>query len=271
MDEYSSHTDYVAAVCEAADQRCKEVCQALLQAFGRYVEVRQTEVIVFSEVSAAELGTILAQNPMIVKPILAICNVAGRAVERDLGIKNLDTYQPRLSAGEASALAGFIKPFLPAFAEVGALCHVDRVAYVDKEVRKTKGRWERSIIAALNRYGRRGYKKRRFRANGESFELDAASPKEGAIRVGVDVKRIEARRDIHKRCDEIVNKAAKLKSECPDTKFAAVIYYPFPMEHVNVQHRLQSESVDAVVFAGESEESVDNAIRMLLATLGEER
>jgi len=271
MDEYSSHTDYMAAVCGAADERCKEVVTALLQAFRRYVEIRQTEVIVFSEIPAIELGKILAKNPMVVKPILAICNVAGRAVERDLGIKNLDTYQPRLSAEEANALAGFIKPFLPAFAELGALCHVDRVAYVDKEVRKTKGRWERSIVEALNRFGRLAYKKRQFRANGESFELDAAAPKEGAIRVGVDVKRIEARRDIHKRCDEIVNKAAKLKGVDSEAKFGAVIYYPFPAEHVNVQHRLQSESVDAVVFAGESEESVQNAVRMLLATLGEDK
>jgi len=269
MSDYSSHADYMALVCEAADQRCLEIGQALLEAFRPYVQTRPTEVIVFSEVSAVELGDILSGHPSVVKPIMALCNIAGRAVERDLGIRNVDTYHPRLSAQEASALAGYLKPFLPAFVEIGALCHVDRVAYVDKEVRKSKGRWERSIVTALNRFGRLRYKKRQFRANGESFELDAAAPLQGEISVGVDVKRIEARRDIHKRSDEIVNKAAKLKRACPQAKFGAVIYYPFATEHVNVQHRLQSDSVDAVVFAGESDESVENAVRMLLATLGE--
>ena len=271
MEEYSSHADYMALVCADADLRCQQLAETLLQAFRPYVQTRSTEVIVFSEVSAVALGEILADNPSVLKALLAICNVAGRAVERDLGIKNVDTYRPRLDPQEASALAGYIKPFLPPYVEIGALCHIDRVAYVDKEVRKSKRRWEQTIVAALNRFGRLDYKKRQFRANGESFELDAAAPLAGPIQVGVDVKRIEARRDIHKRSDEIVNKATKLKSAYPDAKFGAVIYYPFPTEHVNVQHRLQSDSVDAVVFAGESVESVENAVRMLLATLGEDK
>lgn len=85
---------------------------------------------------------------------------------------------------------------------------------------------------------------------------------------GVDIKRNEARRDIHKRCDEIVNKAGKLKSSFPNAKFGAVVYYPFIEEHVNIQNRLRSEHVDCIVFSSEAHESIENAVRMLLSALG---
>lgn len=270
-DEYSSHADYMAIVCDDAEARCQEVADALRQAFQPFIEIRTAEVIVFSDVTAAELGRIIALHPAVLKPLLAICNVAGRAVERDLGIKNVDTYRPRLTGDQAMALAGYMKPFLPSYLELSALCQVDRVAYVDKEVRKTKGRWERSIVRALNRFSNQPFRKRKFDCGGEAFELDAATPPEGPVEIAVDVKRIEARRDIHKRADEIVNKAAKLKTAYPNARFAAVVYYPFVSEHINVQNRLQSESVDTVVFAGESQDSVENAVRMMLAALGVDR
>ncbi|MBW1690461.1 MAG: hypothetical protein JRJ70_06850 [Deltaproteobacteria bacterium] len=104
--------------------------------------------------------------------------------------------------------------------------------------------------------------------NDEEFELDAATPHEGPVQIGIDVKRIEARRGIHKRCDEIVNKATKLKLIFLEAKFAAVIYYPFIDEHINIQNRLSSENIDAVSFASESKDSIENAVRMLLARLG---
>lgn len=194
--------------------------------------------------------------------------MAGRAVERDLGIRNVNTYKPRLTPELTNALAGYIKPFLPSWIGIGALCQVDRLAFIDKEVRKNKGRWERCVIEALNRFSMTPFVKRKFRCGGEDFELDAATPATGEVLVGIDVKRIEARRDIHKRADEIVNKAAKLKTVCPGSRFGALVYYPFISEHVNVENRLRSEAVDGVVFAGESQESVENAVRFLLPMLG---
>ena len=98
--------------------------------------------------------------------------------------------------------------------------------------------------------------------------MDAATRKSGDIKVGIDIKRIEARRDIHKRCDAIVNKAAKLKSAFPSSKFGAIVYYPFIEEHINIQNRLRSNNIEGVVFASEAKESIENAVRMLLATLG---
>ncbi len=216
---------------------------------------------------AEDLAQAMLAYPLILKPILASCNIAARAIERDLGIKNLDTYTPHLTEDQVKIIAGYVKPFLPAYMELPTLGRIDQILYVDKEIRKGKGRWERQILEALNRHSQQVFRKRRFAVEGQEFELDAASPEKGDIEIGLDIKRIEARRDIHKRCDEIVNKASKLKAILPKAKFGAVIYYPFIDEHVNIQSRLRSANIDVVVFASESDESIENAIRMLLSTL----
>ena len=110
------------------------------------------------------------------------------------------------------------------------------------------------------------FKKRSFQCEGERFELDIAAPLTGDVEIGVDVKRIEARRDIHKRCDEIANKAVKFKHAFPCGKFAAVIYYPFTEEHSHISSRLRSENIDVVVFASENEDSIRNAALSALKT-----
>ena len=253
---YGSHSEYMGWVKEDADGRQQVVQVALREAFSKFIEARKVEVIVFSSMSAMDLAEAITRHPVILKPLVACCNIAARAIERDLGIKNLNTYLPRLSEDQAKVLAGYIKPFLPPYLELPALVQVDRVAYIDKEIRKSKGRWERRILEALNRHGKRSFRKRMFEWEGDLFELDAATPERGDIEVGVDIKRIEARRDIHKRCDEIVNKASKLKSFYRSAKFGVVIYYPFIDEQVNVQNRLRSTDIDGVVFASESNESI---------------
>ena len=108
---------------------------------------------------------------------------------------------------QAAAIAGYLKPFLPQELAVPALSELDRFFFVDKEVRARKGRWEQTIVESLNKQSRYTFKKRRFEVGKESFEIDAAAPGTGKIEVAIDVKRIEARRDIHKRADEIINKA----------------------------------------------------------------
>jgi len=267
-DGYGSHADYMSWVTDDAKMRQQAIEKALREAFADFIETRKVEIIVFSNVSVLDLAKAVIRHPSILKPLVAVCNIAARAIERDLQIKNVDTYDPRLSEQQASAIAGYIKPFLPPYVEIPTLSNLDRVAFIDKEIRKGKGRWERKIIETLNRFSSVEFKKRKFTTNGEEFELDAATPHEGSVQIGVDVKRIEARRDIHKRCDEIVNKAAKLKSVFPEARFAAVIYYPFIDEHINIQNRLSSENIDAISFASESKGSIENAARMLLARLG---
>jgi hypothetical protein len=265
---YESHVDYMGWVKDDADSRQRAVEDALRRAFLRFVEKREVDVIAFSRMGPLDLAEAIVRYPVILKPLLAACNIAARAIERDLSIRNLDTYSPKLSSDEAKVIAGYVRPFLPPYLEIPALCQIDRVAFIDKEIRKGKGRWEKKVLDSLNRFGPLQFCKRMFMAEGEQFELDAASPRSGDVEIGIDVKRIEARRDIHKRCDEIVNKAAKLRVAFPQSRFGVVVYYPFSEEHVNIQNRLRSDYVGGVVFAGEARVSIENAVGMLLPTLG---
>jgi hypothetical protein len=251
-----------------ADTRQEIVETALREAFTSFIEKREVEVVVFSSMTALDLANAILVRPVILKSLLACCNLAARAIERDLGIRNLNTYSPRLSEDNAKVIAGYIKPFLPLYLELPALSQIDRVSYIDKEIRKGKGRWELRILKALTRHAQIAFSKRMFEVGGEQFELDAAVPSQGNVEIGIDVKRIEARRDIHKRCDEIVNKATKLKAVFPEAKFGVVIYYPFFHEHINVENRLRSSNIDGIAFATESDESIGDAVRLLLSSLG---
>lgn len=266
--QYGTHADFYGRVSGVADERAQQIADALTKAFSKYIKQEEVDVIFFKDLTALELAEAIQNHPIILKPLLAACNIAGRAVERDLAINGLDTYKPRINKDQAQVIAGYIKPFLPAALAIPAIAFVDRVAFIDKEIRKGKGQWEKLIVEAINRLSGKEFKKRKFENHGELFELDAAFPASGVVQIGVDVKRIEARRDIHKRSDEIINKAAKVKEVYPKAKFGAVIYYPFIEEHVNVQDRLRSPHIDSVVFAGESEASIENAVKLLLGKLG---
>lgn len=265
---YDSHADYMDWVKTDAAARQGEIYEALINAFGPFIEGREVEIINFSAITAMELAAAIEGYPRILKALLACCNVAGRAIERDLDIRGIDTYEPRLTEPKCAAIAGYLKPFLPQEISVPALSELDRFFFVDKEIRARKGRWERSILQSLNELSRMTFRKRKFEVSGEYFELDAAAPETGAIEVGIDIKRIEARRDIHKRADEIINKAAKFKTAFPNGQFAAVVYYPFTAEHVNVQNRLASPDIDAVYFTSHSGEQVFVAIGLLVDRLG---
>jgi hypothetical protein len=140
--------------------------------------------------------------------------------------------------------------------------------FADKEIRKIKGQWETMVTRALNSYANVVFAKSKFQHNDQIFELDAAARgASGDIIHAVDIKRIEARRDIHKRTDEIVNKGSHFKAVYSEANFGVVIYYPFVTEHANVRDRLQSPYIDSVVFAGASSESIGNAVRLLLGKL----
>jgi len=265
---YDSHADYMGWIKSEAEARAASIRQALLEAFAKFVELREVEVINFSAMTARDIAAAIKSRPSILKPLMACCNVAARAIERDLDIRGMDTYVPRLSEEHVATIAGYLKPFLPQELAVPALSELDRYFFADKEIRARKGRWERTIVETLNAQSRLRFKKRKFAVGEEYFELDAAAPGTGPIQVGVDVKRIEARRDIHKRADEIINKAAKFKRVFPDGKFAVVVYYPFTVEHVNVQNRLESTAIDAICFASHSPEQIAVAVGLIVDRLG---
>jgi len=267
-DKYGSHHDFMKSVAFDATKREEKIENALRKAFLRVIRVEPVEVISFSDLSAPDLALAIEKVPVILKSLLAACNIGARAIERDLQIKNLDTYKDKISSENAKIIAGFIKPFLPSLIPLPALVHIDKIHFIDKEIRKRKGRWEKEIITSLNKQSDEKFIKRKFKVEGQIFEIDAAFPAKGDIKLGIDIKRIEARRDIHKRIDEIVNKSRKFKKVYPDSKFAAVIYYPFIEEHINVKERLTSSTIDTIVFASQSGDSIFNATKILLSKLG---
>jgi len=105
-------------VKDDADSRQEAIEDALRKAFSSFIEKREVEVIVISSMTAFDLAKAIINHPRILKPLLAACNIAARAIERDLSIKNMDTYSPRLSDDQAKVIAGYIKPFLPSYLEI---------------------------------------------------------------------------------------------------------------------------------------------------------
>lgn len=265
---YSSHSDQLESI-PPHESRRDELAQALKAAFSPHIETRQTVVILFDEVSATELANAFVNYPVIVKSVLASVNVAARAVARDLGI-TLDTYKGTIDDGTAAALAGYLKPMLPKELPIPALVELDRYFWTDKSLRAQKGNFEKRIVAYLELNSGHTFRKRQFESDARRYELDAAYPPsgDGPIEVGVDIKRVESPRDVHKRADEIINKATEFKRAYPDGKFFAVVYYPHPAQHQNMSTRLRSQFLDGEFFVNETNSSIDQATQMLLGKAG---
>ncbi|MEQ8769231.1 MAG: hypothetical protein RIB60_01845 [Phycisphaerales bacterium] len=260
-DGYDTHAEYMSWAAPEAAHRRLSIGSAFEEAFANWASEQPRKVIHFGQLSASELAGAILSQPSILKGLTASCNVAARAIERDLSIKNVDTYQPKLSEAEALQLAEYLMQFLPKELSIDALLELDRHFFVDKTIRMTKGQWEKLIAQSLSDITGHAFRKRLFTLHGEKFELDAATPEKGDIAVGIDVKRIEARRDIHKRADEVVNKAVKFKTAYPHAVFIAVVYYPFVDEHARLQDRLASKQIDAVAFASTAAEQTSRALR----------
>lgn len=264
---YSCHKDQLDSAQPTAKQ-VDELLVALESAFANHIEERQTAYVLFDQMTIDDLADAFYKYPSIIKAVLACVNVASRAIARDLGITQ-DTYASRIKRDRAAALAGYIKPLLPRELALPALAELDRYFWADKEMRALKGAWEKKVQIALNTQGTVAFSKTKFKENNEEFELDAAAfDNDGIILVGVDVKRIESPRDIHKRSDEIRGKADNFKAVYPNGSFFAVIYYPFPSEHNNVISRLQCKTIDGIFFATETEFSISQAAGYLLAKAG---
>ena len=268
---YGTQADFLDMVRGAATKRAEVVREELRAAFAYYVREEPVLVIQLADIDVYDLSEILRNHPLVLKPLVIAANVAARAIERDLGIANVDTYEPNLSPEESAAIAGYLKPFLPASVALPTLVQLDQVEYVDKEIRALKGRWEKRVTDALSRASGRQFAKRKIDVEGEGFEIDAAFPSRGNVQLAVDIKRIEARRDFHKRADEIVNKATKVKRHNAGAKFGTVIYFPFEDQHVQIRNRLGQSAVDAVAFANEMDQSIEQAAADILRTFGADR
>jgi hypothetical protein len=264
--DYSSHKEQILD-CQPPIERVEELEKCLLKAYESVIAIREVPFILFEEMNAEELAEAFLRYPIIIKATLCCVNVAQRAIKRDLGF-DYNTYSPSITDTQAKLLAGYIKPFLPRAMAVPALMELDRFFWTDKEMRARKGNWEKAVTDAINDISEHAFRKRRFECDGEEFEIDAAFPSVGKnIEVAIDVKRIESMRDIHKRADEIINKATKFKKAYADGKFIAVVYYPFPNQHINLQSRLHSSFIDEVFFAGETPSSIAVAVDLLVGGL----
>ena len=264
---YSSHRDHFYAATYPSERQDKLESE-LHTAFAGHIEDKVVGYIQFDQISADELGQLFLKHPLILKPILSCINVASRAIDRDLQMK-IDTYKPSLDATKAAILAGYLKPMLPRELAIPALVELDKNAWVDKELRKNKGSWEIKVCQTINVNSTVAFRKRKFLVDDQHYELDASYSESGnQILVGIDVKRIESPRDIHKRADEIINKATHFKKAYVKSQFFAIIYYPFPSEHNNVKSRLQSANIEGTFFAGESEDSIAQPVKLLLAKAG---
>ena len=75
-DGYDSHADYMGWVKTDADARASEVRETLIRAFSKFVEIRSVEIINFSAMTALDLAAAIQNEPSILKPLMACCNVA---------------------------------------------------------------------------------------------------------------------------------------------------------------------------------------------------
>jgi hypothetical protein len=264
--EYSSHRDQILGA-QPSEERIEKLTKCLVEAFSSVITYRQVPFIVFDDLNVDELANAFINYPIIIKPILTCVNVAQRAIKRDLGF-DYNSYSGKISEVKAHQLAAYIKPLLPPAIAIPALMELDRFFWADKYIRAKKGNWEKSVTEAINKQSSKTFRKRRFKCDGEEFEIDAAFPPTGNIDVAIDVKRIESPRDIHKRADEIINKATKFKKTYPKGTFVAVVYYPFPNQHINLQSRLHSPYINEIFFAGETPSSISNAADMLVGKFG---
>lgn len=68
---YDSHADFMGWVKADADARSNEVRAMLVRAFAGFVEIRETEFINFSTMTALDLAAAVLAEPRILKPLMA--------------------------------------------------------------------------------------------------------------------------------------------------------------------------------------------------------
>ncbi len=258
--------DYILDGKVDANTRQKEIDGFLEETFKEFISEIPTKIIHLKAIDQDRLADMLLMKPAILKSLCISANVAKRAFWKDLGI-NINMYHPRLSPAIARKVAEYLKPILPDEIALDTLSYLDRIEYVDKTVRAAKGNWEKQIVSELSKQGPGKFKKRQFLSNGEKYELDAAYPAKGddPILIGVDVKQISSPMDIHKRSDEIINRAKHLKAEYPDSFFAAVVHYPYDEKLDHLKSRLSESNIDVCKFCTEDEQSIVGAVKDIIA------
>jgi hypothetical protein len=265
QEGYNSEIDYLHIVAPSAEERAEEIETELAIAFKDWIKIHESRLIDLSTITPEQLGEILFNHPKLLKPLSVLAVVAGRAFEKDLGITNINTYEPNLDKQEALKIAGYLLSQMPRKFLLESLRELDRNQFIDKEKRKFKGSWENLIREMLVDLTGLDFAKCKIKVSGEEYEIDAAHFEGKYLKYAIDVKKIGARRDFQKRSDEIVNKSDAYKRLYPEGNFAAVVHYPF--EQDAIRSRLKRDSIDLVVFANDSPESIAEAVRDLIRDL----
>ncbi len=86
---YDTHADYMGWGKADAEARQAAIAAALTEAFAHFIEKREVDVVNFSAMTVMDLAAAIQTHPTVLKALLACCNVAGRAIERDLDIRGV--------------------------------------------------------------------------------------------------------------------------------------------------------------------------------------
>ena len=267
-----SHAERLDRVRDEAEAREAAVTVSLAHAFEGVLVTEPTDWVRFDLMDAAELAAIPRTSPGIAKGLLEACNLASRALERDLGIQ-VNLYRPTFSAQESVKLAGLLLGRLPARLPLATLTALDRRAFVDKQLRAEAGNWERRVLDALNHLAaEHRFAKHKLKGADGTFELDCAAfhARSGSLAGAVDVKRINGvARDVLNRARDIRDTARKLRACHAELPLVAVIYYPDPAEHDVIRQQIsQGSDVRDVLFASEEPSSLEAVALAALAALG---
>ncbi len=264
-DEFEPQKVLYFKLLEKHSRRKIQIEKAIREHMGDHLTIVEETAINLSDMTPHQLALAIHEAPILLKSLSAVCNIAQRVFRLATGM-NVDTYPDKISLGKAERIAEFLKAFLPDKITMKEVILTDQWWYIDKETRKFKGTgWEGVVRQTLDVLSGLEFKKRKFK--NRKYEIDAAYPAKGRIEIGVDVKRIQSPRDIHKRSDEIINKAAHMKDEYPDSRFYAVIFYPFGDKEA-LELRFENSQVDGIFYAGESKESIEEACDALLTESG---
>jgi len=79
---YDTHADYMGWIKAEVEARQAAVAAALTEAFARFIEKREVDVINFSVMTAMDLAAAIRTHPTVLKALLACCNVAGHPQTR---------------------------------------------------------------------------------------------------------------------------------------------------------------------------------------------
>ena len=228
----------------------------------------------FAAMRPEDLAGLMRAAPRLTVLFTQAAMYPNRPLKRELGFE-LTSWEPVLASSRRLQLAKLLLPALPAELPVSALLWMYELRRTESALRHLKGQWEGLVRERLSRLTRcQVTKERPLRAGSatQRFEIDAVvwrgepaaninalTDADGRPALLVDIKRIEGQ-DFSIRAGEMLAAAENCKARFPSLPVAAVLYHPHLDKHERIRYRLTAGEFDAVVFASEAPESIDDAL-----------